>query len=237
MKSKKLFSLILTLVLLVALSATIFGSDIIRKQIQVAYRNISLVVDGQKVPLGKDTSGNKIEPFIHNGTTYLPVRAVAEALGEDVEWDGKTSTIYVGKRLDKETFDRLNDDVKYMSSAGKTTYWNDKGGKTVYDIASNRYSYYMYADIYSGESNYIAYPINSEYKNFKAKLGWISKAKSNHKDGVVTIYLDGEKVKSFVLKAGDFTRDISVDVSGALKLEIQFENTDYITLFDPILVK
>lgn len=34
-----------------------------------------------------------MEPFILDGTTYLPVRAVAGALGLGVGWDDATSTV------------------------------------------------------------------------------------------------------------------------------------------------
>ncbi|MBQ9997667.1 MAG: hypothetical protein IJP19_01465, partial [Clostridia bacterium] len=34
-----------------------------------------------------------------NGTTYLPVRAVASALGMDVDWDGNTSTVILSNAL------------------------------------------------------------------------------------------------------------------------------------------
>jgi hypothetical protein len=62
--------------------------------IDVVYRNIKLVVDGAGfVP--KDVNGGIVEPFIHNGTTYLPVRAVSQALNRVVAWDGETDTVYI----------------------------------------------------------------------------------------------------------------------------------------------
>ena len=57
--------------------------------------NIKLVVDGAPVT-PKDAAGNAVEPFSCNGTTYLPVRAVASALGKEVTWDGNTNTVYIG---------------------------------------------------------------------------------------------------------------------------------------------
>ena len=66
------------------------------KTIQAAYRNIKLVIDGVPVT-PRDSNGNVVEPFIYNGTTYLPVRAVGEALGKEVSWDGNTNTVYVGE--------------------------------------------------------------------------------------------------------------------------------------------
>jgi hypothetical protein len=64
--------------------------------INVLYRDIRLVVNGQQVT-PRDAQGNIVEPFIFNGTTFLPVRAVADALGENVHWDGPNSTVYVGQ--------------------------------------------------------------------------------------------------------------------------------------------
>ena len=63
--------------------------------ITVLYRDIRLVINGQQIT-PRDVQGNIVEPFIFNGSTFLPVRAVSEALGEDVHWDGNTGTVYVG---------------------------------------------------------------------------------------------------------------------------------------------
>ncbi|MCL2574121.1 MAG: copper amine oxidase N-terminal domain-containing protein [Defluviitaleaceae bacterium] len=37
-------------------------------------------------------------PFIMDGRTFLPVSAIADALGIPIEWDGDTSTVYIGYR-------------------------------------------------------------------------------------------------------------------------------------------
>ena len=47
------------------------------KTIEAFYNNIKIYVDGIKID-PKDAAGNVVEPFIYNGTTYLPVRAVAD---------------------------------------------------------------------------------------------------------------------------------------------------------------
>jgi len=43
--------------------------------------------------------GDVVEPMIYNGTTYMPLRALMEAFGEIVDWDGETHTVYVGGRF------------------------------------------------------------------------------------------------------------------------------------------
>ena len=59
------------------------------QNISATYDNIKIVVDGRTV-------NASAEPFIYNGVTYLPVRAVGEALGKEVSWDSSTNTIYLG---------------------------------------------------------------------------------------------------------------------------------------------
>jgi hypothetical protein len=44
----------------------------------------------------RDAVGASVEPFIVNGTTYLPVRAIAEALGMKVQWDNSSKSVYIG---------------------------------------------------------------------------------------------------------------------------------------------
>lgn len=61
----------------------------------VLMNGIKIVVDGQKLN-PTDANGNKVEPIIYNGTTYLPVRAVANAIGKPVYWDGPNFTVYLG---------------------------------------------------------------------------------------------------------------------------------------------
>ncbi|UJF36097.1 peptidylprolyl isomerase [Paenibacillus hexagrammi] len=59
-------------------------------QIEVAFRNLKYMFDGvEKVPAeGKG--------FIYEGSTYVPLRFVSEALGKPVEWDEENETIWVG---------------------------------------------------------------------------------------------------------------------------------------------
>ena len=64
--------------------------------ISIEYNDIKVTLDGKPVEL-KDAAGKTVEPFTYKGTTYLPVRAVANLLGVDVKWDGDTSTIYLGE--------------------------------------------------------------------------------------------------------------------------------------------
>ncbi len=62
------------------------------RQLNASYNNIKITLDGKTIT-PKDANGAVVEPFIVDGTTYLPVRAVADSLGLGVEWDAKTQTV------------------------------------------------------------------------------------------------------------------------------------------------
>lgn len=62
------------------------------KTAQLSYNNIKVTLDGTSVNL-LDANGNPVEPFIIDGTTYLPIRAISNAFGLDVGWDGTTQTV------------------------------------------------------------------------------------------------------------------------------------------------
>ena len=71
--------------------------------IEALYNNIKIYVDGIKIE-PKDANGNNVEPFIYNGTTYLPVRAIGEAIGKTVTWDGATQSVYLGEKTGDKTY-------------------------------------------------------------------------------------------------------------------------------------
>ena len=64
------------------------------EKIGVLYNDIKIVIDGEEYTPA-DAGGNTVEPFIHDGTTYLPVRAVANAFEKEVMWDDDTHTVVI----------------------------------------------------------------------------------------------------------------------------------------------
>jgi len=83
--------------LLMTMANTVFAGQV-NRTITALYRDIKITIDGQQIN-PKDASGNTVEPFIVDGTTYLPVRAIAEAVGYDVSWDDDTSTVILDKKF------------------------------------------------------------------------------------------------------------------------------------------
>ena len=111
----------------------------IYKNITVQYDNIKLVIDGVTIT-PKDANGSTVEPFIYNGTTYLPVRAVGNALGKQVSWDGKIKTVYLGdapnsKKWLMDLCPPYETDYGYYAANGNTT-----DGTNSFKMAGQSYS-------------------------------------------------------------------------------------------------
>ena len=78
------------------ISAVLFNGFVYAAQnndvVQRIFNNIKITLNGNEI-IPKDVNGNSVEPFIIDGTTYLPVRAIGNALGLNVDWDSSTNTV------------------------------------------------------------------------------------------------------------------------------------------------
>ncbi|MCL2124656.1 MAG: right-handed parallel beta-helix repeat-containing protein [Oscillospiraceae bacterium] len=92
-KNKTLITLVVIAICLTTIiSAT--ASEIRTQQLNAVYRDIKIVIDGEEFT-PTDENGNIVEPFIANGTTYVPLRAIASAFDKDVRWIPEDSTIEI----------------------------------------------------------------------------------------------------------------------------------------------
>ncbi|MTR34011.1 hypothetical protein GMD62_16850 [Pseudoflavonifractor sp. BIOML-A14] len=59
--------------------------------------DMTVQVDGEARTM-LDQKGNIVYPISYNGTTYLPVRALGEILGQNVAWDSATQTVILTEK-------------------------------------------------------------------------------------------------------------------------------------------
>lgn len=89
MKKSSFFAGFLSALILFGIGGTALAYQ---AQATLDYPGITVTLDGEALDL-RDAQGNKVDPFTMNDTTYLPVRAISNALGLGVDWDGKTNTV------------------------------------------------------------------------------------------------------------------------------------------------
>ena len=79
---RKLVSVLLVLALCLGLAGTAMAVTLT----VTSDPSIKVVKDGEEISL-ENVNGTPVNPFNLDGTIYLPIRAISEALGFDVEWE------------------------------------------------------------------------------------------------------------------------------------------------------
>ncbi|MFB5760065.1 stalk domain-containing protein [Paenibacillus medicaginis] len=83
------------------------------KTIKAVYNNIAIVYNGNTVPSDAST-----EPFMINGTTYLPLRMVGTALDKKITWDGNNKRVVIEDNqapVDPSTITALNNQINTLN--------------------------------------------------------------------------------------------------------------------------
>ncbi len=63
----------------------------------IANAQCNILIDGEEL-ICKDANGTVVSPFVYEGTTYVPVRAIGEAFDETINWDQATKTVHIGEQ-------------------------------------------------------------------------------------------------------------------------------------------
>lgn len=187
------------------------------QQINALVGGINIYVDGV-LQEPKNANGEAVQPIAWQGTTYLPVRAVAGMLTDkEVTWDQKTSSVYIGKqpmepstRLDKlEAYQLFNAEM----------YTDSKAEFKKLDLVVQPFNRLKV-------NSWAVYTPRSDYRALTGKLD-ISYTLLGEKatTGVAFYSVDqyGEEalIDAYFCRAGDNPVDVNVDLTGVEILKIQ----------------
>ena len=184
------------------------------KTIQV-YTGVDIYVDDMKLE-PTDANGNPVEVFVYNGTTYLPVRAVGEAVGKTVQWEPKTNSVYLGKHTGEKPAVWLQD-LDYFTGREfdvEPTEKDNLGNTRQEVIVDNRF-----------DNTYL---LNGQYSAISGTLFQRYDYRSyDYKSSTLYIYGDGELLYSAEITGGMTPIDFYVDLTGVLELEINCRPASY----------
>jgi len=134
-----------------------FAKQLIKKA-ELVYSDIKISLNGEEIQ-PKDAFGEPVEPFAVDGTTYLPVRAVANALGLKVDWDTKTNTVL----LDDGVYRKPKDEFDAKKVASEIEVLEEHTWKSSVD-------YYFVAIVFKNTSDYLISPeINVVFRDEKGE--------------------------------------------------------------------
>lgn len=233
------------------------GAKQLSEMAELYYNNIKIYIDGGEM-IPKDANGNVTEPFTVNGTTYLPVRAIAGAFGKEVEWDGATQSIYIGKK-DQTKPDNYLDKIQYNDYKevyGDNNFAIINGTVTDFnnDIHTSGILFYIdypgaIAEDADNANSTISYPLNSQYKNLKGKIVLPKSyniATWGKGDNLVTsgtnvwFYGDGKLIYKATSVTSSMPFSFDIDTRGVNQLTIKFKvehSYSHIALTDLALYK
>lgn len=202
-------------VLSLMVGSAIAASNVTKKMIEANYMGIKLVVDGVEVT-PKDSQGNVIDPFISEGTTYLPVRAVGEALDKEVTWDGETKTVYIGQVPGTED----NWMIKLPPyQVRQATIYDGSDRKATFSVAGVTQTQGV---VFKGSLSTDPFGVwytNCQYDTMSFTIGHVGDKTHN---AVMTVYLDGEYSTEYSLTYDGAPKTINIPLNSAPNVKLDF---------------
>lgn len=174
----------------------------------------------------RDPNGKVVEPFVADGTTYLPMRAIAEALGVTVQWDAKTQSAYVGQHSSTSPAVYLKDLDYFAGTETLNTAASDQ------DSFGNTHYNCILPASYIGSWNR-KYQLNGRY----SKMTGTTYQRYIHRSQIIytgigyEIYGDGKLLYSESIAektVGYVPKSFTIDLTGVLELEVKYNgNSGY----------
>jgi len=200
---------ILVVLLLLPMSTAFGAPTWTSRDITVLQGGIRTVVNGQEVTL-RDAQGRVVEPMIFQGSTFVPLRAISEALGYPVDWNGATTTVYVG---------RLPQGTPFLQAAP----WFERSGmetRTVNMLGN------PFPDAIASYARYVGWShhnLNAQFSTLSGIIGRIDGSGISTAVSTISFIGDGRELASFNVDGDTLPTEISVDVTGVLVLRIQID--------------
>lgn len=225
---KKMRSKFATLALALALVGTfILGAGASAAYTAVtAYLNYGITIEykGEEQQLF-DANGVRLYPITYNDSTYVPIRAISQILGENVDWDQATKTVILGTPIDGlDLIDNIKPysvtDTRYF----KTTTSSDGKDSSIAGIPLTHW-----ADIYGKNSGY--YNLGGKYSilTFQA-----------YSDANMTLEVRGDNdmvLASIDIVAKQLPKTYTVPLADASQLcfGVTSSNWDHLYIFNTVL--
>lgn len=204
---------VFAILMLMSMILTAGATDTIYKNITIRPGIKLFIDDVQLIP--RDVTGAEVDVFIYNGTTYVPARALSEALGKVIQYEGKTNGVYIGKHTGESPAVMLAD-LDYFA-----------GTESIKMVDSDQDNFgNVHTNCFLGASWNRKYLLDAQYTRMTGTLyqSYDRRSYPITQEVVFEVFGDGK-----LLYAKHFSDDVSgyypepfsVDLTGVLELEVK----------------
>jgi len=177
------------------------------------FYGVSINLNGQVLQLADID-----RPFIIDGRTFLPVRAISEALDIPIEWHGATRTVYVGI-------------IPHGAPFWTTVPAFERNGTGNFTVGLG--SVHMLGQPFAnaihipthfnpGQTLWSNHSLNAQYRTLTGIIGRID---ARRETSTISFIGDGRELASFTVDESTLPYEVSVDVSGILVLRIEISGS------------
>lgn len=180
------------------------------------YTGITLYINDIKLE-PKDANGTPVDVFAYNGTTYVPIRAVSEALGMAAQYDSANQAGYIGLHSTGLPAAQLLTEMDYIYGSD---YINTVDSEQDNQGAPHTNCIYLNFDR--------TYRLNGQYTKITGTLfqTYLDRHSSIETQRMgINIYGDGKLLYTYSPEVGTIgwiPVDFSVDLTGVLELKVEF---------------
>ena len=224
MNRKKLISsLVLTLVLLCGIAIGAGASGALQEIKAYLDPSITIKLEGEAQTF-LDAKGNRVYPITYQGSTYLPVRAVAGLAGFEGNWDQATRTVDLGESKGVDLIDtykayQLDDTVWSWAKQVQTADGQNE------DISGVSCSHWLSFGTYPSGAGDAAASFNLLGKHDTLTFSYFSSI-----DVTLTVLGDnGSVLGEYNIKGGAVAQTVTVPLLKTNELKFQVKMVDWDT--------
>ncbi|NOV01184.1 stalk domain-containing protein [Paenibacillus planticolens] len=228
---RKPSTLVLSGLFIFSFSTAVYASTNSKEVTAYVNKGIKFMLKGEAwAPY--DANGIKQDAITYEGSTYLPLRSVAEVTGLKVDWDDATKTIVM---LKKETIREFE-----LLSSRKISPFRDSDLSTAMKIVQSPFM--MFNKTYSSGlqfslSPYTTYApdrenwlknteidLGGQFRKLEAIVGVDDSSATDSSYSTVVISSMWGTLNQYRIKPGDKPRTVFIDVTNVDKLFVSFSN-------------
>lgn len=195
--------------------------------LQVTEFNGKIFVNDKLLKL-KNAVGEDIIPLAYNGSVYLPLRSISNALEIPISWDGENRHVYIG-RADHAVApaDWLLTSKSQLFNYYGVWEFNDTS-KEFKDTLGRTYSADKSVHIpeINTEVVYLEYNLDNKYRKLTGVFSKFHEERASKTPVTMTIYLDSKQAYTTTIKDGSYPIELNLNVENAktMRIEIVSEN-------------